>query len=56
MAPSGRSLARFVEKLKSCYLIFATWHGNKKRKNKRRNIYGLLDAMQKKFVMQIETL
>ena len=31
MAPSGRSLARFVEKLKSCYLIFATWHGNKKR-------------------------
>ena len=55
MAASGRSSARFVEKLKSCYLIFATWHGNKKNnKNKKPNIYGLLDAMQKKFVMQIK--
>ena len=30
MAPLGRSSAKFVEKLKSCHLIFATWHGNEK--------------------------
>ena len=28
----------------------------KNNKNKKPNIYGLLDAMQKKFVLQIETL
>ena len=31
MAPLGKFLARFVEKILSCYLIFPTWHGNEKR-------------------------
>ena len=51
MALSGRPFARLVEKNQECCFYFLL-HGTvtKNNKKKRPNMYGLLDAMQKKYL------